>query len=36
MVFVTALVLIALVLALNAISINVRNRLKRRFAGDKF
>jgi phosphate transport system permease protein len=36
MVFVTALVLLALVLALNAVSINVRNRLKRRFAGDKF
>lgn len=36
MVFVTALVLIVLVLVLNAISINVRNRLKRRFAGDKF
>lgn len=36
MVFVTALVLIALVLVLNAVSINVRNRLKRRFAGDKF
>lgn len=36
MVFVTALVLLALVLALNAVSIKVRNRLKRRFAGDKF
>jgi phosphate transport system permease protein len=36
MVFVTALVLIVLVLVLNAVSINVRNRLKRRFAGDKF
>lgn len=36
MVFVTALVLLALVLALNAISINVRNRLKRKFAGEKF
>jgi len=36
MVFVTALVLMALVLALNAVSINVRNRLKRKFAGDKF
>lgn len=36
MVFVTALVLLALVLALNVISITVRNRLKRRFAGDKF
>ncbi|MEN6541266.1 phosphate ABC transporter permease PstA [Parvibaculum sp.] len=36
MVFVTALVLMALVLALNTFSINVRNRLKRKFAGDKF
>ena len=36
MVFVTALVLIALVLALNAFSIQIRNRLKRHFAGDKF
>lgn len=36
MVFVTALVLMALVLALNTVSINVRNRLKRKFAGDKF
>lgn len=36
MVFVTALVLMVLVLALNAVSIRVRNRLKRRFAGDKF
>jgi phosphate transport system permease protein len=36
MVFVTALVLIALVLGLNAFSIQIRNRLKRRFAGDKF
>ncbi len=36
MVFVTALVLLVLVLALNTVSINVRNRLKRKFAGDKF
>lgn len=36
MVFVTALVLMALVLVLNAASINIRNRLKRKFAGDKF
>ncbi|MDO8290613.1 MAG: phosphate ABC transporter permease PstA [Parvibaculum sp.] len=36
MVFVTALVLLALVLVLNTVSIIVRNRLKRRFAGDKF
>jgi len=36
MVFVTALVLLALVLIMNTVSINVRNRLKRRFAGDKF
>lgn len=36
MVFVTALVLMVLVLALNTFSINVRNRLKRKFAGDKF
>ena len=36
MVFVTALVLMVLVLVLNAFSINVRNRLKRKFAGDKF
>ena len=36
MVFVTALVLLALVLVLNTVSITIRNRLKRRFAGDKF
>ncbi|MES1991062.1 MAG: phosphate ABC transporter permease PstA [Pseudomonadota bacterium] len=36
MVFVTALVLLALVLVLNTVSIVIRNRLKRRFAGDKF
>ena len=36
MVYVTTLLLIAIILVLNAAAISVRNRLKRRFAGSQF
>jgi len=36
MVYVTTLLLIAIILILNAAAISVRNRLKRRFAGSQF
>ena len=36
MVFVTTLLLIAIILVMNAAAINIRSRLKRRFAGSQF